>query len=62
MLFDEHSILYEQGYDFLEKLSTSVLSEFDYPDNIKHKLGVPTDEEIEKELIKKLNKEIKSNT
>lgn len=61
MLFDDNSILYEQGYIFLESLSTTTLSEFDYVDNIKHKLGVPTAEEIKKELIKKLNQEIKNN-
>jgi hypothetical protein len=62
MLFDETSTLYNQGYDFLEKLSTKILSEFDYIENIKRRLGLITDEEIERDLISKLNLGIKTGT
>lgn len=61
MLFDKESTLYEQGYDFLERLSKDILSNFDDIDNIKTRLGVPTDVSIKQRLIGRLNHEIKSS-
>ena len=57
MLFDEDSTLYKDGYEFLEILSVKILSHLDYSDNIKMRLGVPTDGDIERGMIAKLNSE-----
>lgn len=61
MLFDKDSTLYEGGYDFLLKLSERTLAPLDYSDNIKKKLGVPTENDVGLAMIKRLNVEIKSN-
>lgn len=59
MLFDTNSTLYDQWYDFLEKLADGVLAEFDEPNNVKKRLGIPLEEDITKSLISAINKEIK---
>lgn len=56
-LFDEKSIYYEEGYEVLVSI-TKLLADYQYDEinNIKKVLGVVTEDDIERKLISKLNK------
>ncbi|MXV38949.1 AAA family ATPase [Flavobacteriaceae bacterium Ap0902] len=55
-LFDENSLRYEVGYKFLEMIA-DLLANYQLEDinYIKRELGVVTDNDVEKELVKHLN-------
>ena len=59
MLFDKNSTLYDQWYDFLEKISDGILSDFDNSDNIKKRFWMALEEDFNRALIQDINRDIR---